>query len=507
MKLLVDQQSKQPDNIARQFLKYSFGLGFSEVVLQMILVLQAKFLAVTVGTKGVGTYAMLNSFFALIGAIVFGAIALTGTQFISRARSKGDDSVIRYISTLTASAGLVLSLVTSVILFFSRSSIEHTALQNSVPFIFITLFAVAFPFQFLRQIGLALLQGLQRFRDAIKLRLVVSTIQVTMVVVLTLRFGVNGFISAMAISVVIAGIIYAYTLRDVFDLKVLRDTSLAKLMIGPLISFAGMDFLLGVIGNGKDFIQRAIVLNRMDISSVGLFTAGMQIAIVLAIADRGTGFYFLPKMSEVQTSENRSHAIHIYILYATAIGVAIFLPVALFGKVLIRLLFSQEFLPLSDALGFFVLAQFVGICASPPGLALIGLRKMKIHAVASTLSLSLMIAVPFFFLDRVGLLALPLGIALGYSIGGIIRFWFLWKNEFASFDLRLIVPIIAVSFFILLAHTLRDSNIIVRAIFLGTIWVGMLIIALKSPKIRRSMWSYGQQAYDYVKTYLQGIRV
>lgn len=501
----MEQQNKQATRIAKQFFKHSVGLSFGEASLRLITIVRNKFLAITVGASGIGTFSALNSFFGFIGTFVWGALLVSGTQFVSRALSEDKKGEVHYISTLLVTVGLFFSIPVSGLLILFRSRVVGLGLKSAVPIVLFIFYCVAFSFQFLRTIGLALIQGLQRFKQVIKVRLVIYSLELMCVVILTLLFDVKGFIGAMSLATVIAGVIYTYVLRDTFEFRLLHDVDILKSVFKPLLSFIGANFFLGVINSSVSFLQRYIILDRLSLESVGLFEVGMGIFYLMAVANSGSAFYFLPKMSEKQTSEERSYAIHTYFFYAVIFGIGLCIPTVLFGKLLIRILYSQEFLPLSNIIYLFVLAQFIGTFVSPQGITLVGLRRMGIHIICSVISLGLMIIIPFLFFDTIGLSTIPLGLIVGYFISGVIRLWYLRIRNLATFDLNPFVAMLGVVICIIAAHFLRDKSLLLRGAFLAMIWGSVLTFVLSKPNIRRTMWDYGKQFPNVIKQ-LKGIR-
>ena len=237
-------------------------------------------------------------------------------------------------------------------------------------------------------------------------------------------------------------------------------------IVKNMMSFGGVSLLTGLINLGSVYLQRLILVQRMGISSVGIFQAGFAIMRYIGLVDRGSSFHLFPTMSKKMGNVYRVKQLNEYLTFILLVTIPISVSAILFGKIAIYILYSSEFLPLSSYLFWFIIAQFVVIITASFQTTVVGMAKLKIHTFAVFVTHSLWVVVPFFLIDKYGVASLPIGILVGQVLGGIIHFGYLWKNTDFRFSKRINTLLVFGAIVLLLSILCRNIAIIWQIIFI-----------------------------------------
>ncbi len=446
----------------RDLAKTTAAIGSTEILLMGIALAKNKYLAMTIGPEGFGIYGFLNSFFMMVAVFASTWIAAGTTKYISEYHAKGDRDSANKVFTFAVIVPLLIGSLLTVLLVLERRWVMATFLPGDVRGQYYLLFTAAFVALSLRPVFLAVLQGMRRIREVVISRWSIASVDLVLVVVLTILFGLTGFFISLLCSALWATVVLLWAISRKGGLRftiLSRHDPIVKL----LLSFGVMGLFLAFVTLSGQYIQRVIIISNMDITSVGLFQAGVAMMSYLGVVSRGTLFYYFPKMSEEMENSVRIKHINDYLYFILLVTAPIFVLAILFSPLAIRLLYSSEFAVLASVFFWFILGQWFTSIGHAFQLTLVGMARLKAHAFSTAVIAIFWVTIPILLIDKYGLASLGMGFVAGNAVGSVILgALFLRKQIDMRFSSKVIRMLIVVSIFLAGAVLIRDSLIIWR---------------------------------------------
>lgn len=472
----------------RALLQTTAAIGTTEILLMGVALARNKYLAVTIGPEGFGIYGLLNSFFMMMAAFAGTWMATGTTKYVAESHAAGDQESANKVFTFSLATTAGIALLLTAVLVLGREWFLARFLSRDVKESYYLIFCLAFVALNLRPVLLAVLQGMRRVREVVISRWSIAGLDLVLVVVLVLLFGLTGFFVSLLLSAfwAVGVMIWAVQRKDGLQLK---KISCREPVIRLLLSFGGVSLFLALINLGSQYLQRVIVLLNMDISSVGLFQAGVALMGYLGVVNRGTMFYYFPKMSEFMDNNLRNQKMNEYLRFILIVSIPLSVLAILFGRWAILLLYSSAFAPLSSVFFLFVIGQFLNSVGGTFQIAIVGMARLKMHTVSTIAIHSLWVIIPFLLVRKYGIGALGMGFIAGGIAGPLMNYFYLRKR----IDLRFSGKVIQL--FGVAALTLTGAIILKDTILLWRVGWSIIACSLIGTLVNHEEWAKG---YSYL---------
>jgi O-antigen/teichoic acid export membrane protein len=460
----------------KNFLKTTAAISTTEVTLIFVGLVKNKYLAIEIGPEGFGIYGMLSSFFSL-AAVFSGTWLATGaTKYASEFSKKGDNQAVQKITILSIGLTTVLSLTMSLAFILGQEPIRKIFLSEEILRVYFTLFAVSFIGMSLRPVIIAILQGLKKVKFVVTARISISIVEIGLVVSLVYLFDLTGFFISLLLSSVIAMIILIKRLRGSMGkvaIPNLKFDDVSK----KFFYFGGVNFFLAIANLGAQYFQRKLILDQMDLASIGLLQAAVSLRVYSDIIGRSSGFYFYPKMSEELKAESRAQMINDYMLFSLLTYIPIAMCIIFFSKYIVLLLYSADFIQLIPVLSWFIIAEYFHNIERPLGQTIVGLAALNVHAAVSLIASILWVVVPVYFMSSFGIMSIAIANSLGSFSSMLIFSIFLKRRIGLIIEQRNLIIALGGSI-VLIIISLNTFTIIMKlVIILATLLVLFGMIA------------------------------
>lgn len=456
----------------RDLIKTTAAIGMTEVLLMIVAVARNKYLAISIGPKGLGIYSILASLSELLAVFVSSWLVHGTIKYIAEHRANSDHRTANGIFTFSIGLAFCLAIILTTALIVGRSWILPRLLSEGIREIHYILFFAGFTGLALRPLLLGVLQSMKRVRHVVMARTILAISGLFFIVVLIWKLKLSGFFLSLTISSLLSIFVFMYLIFSGSDGIKVQWMSPSHPAIRKLLGFGGMSVLFAFLNLGSQFYQRKLITQEINFMALGLFQAGLGIMAYLGILQRATAFKFLPKMSENIPAPERAQRIDDYFFIVFMLNVPVLTGTILFSKPLIHFLYSAEFLDLGQLLIWFVLATFMGMIATGLQSVLIGMAKLRIHLISLIFIHGLWVIIPLFFLKQYGLKAAIFGLVAGNTIGFVINYFCLRKDLGVIFSSRTIKIIVLGLVSIFLGMYLMNSPITIKIgllVFLGGI--------------------------------------
>ena len=330
----------------RNIFKATTLFGGVQVYQILISIIRSKFVAVLLGTAGMGIQGLLQSSISMVQNFTSLGLAASAVRDVSEANGSGD--INRTARTVTALRRLtwITGLLGMLVVIFLSPVLSKTSFGNRdyiLPLIFLSCIPL------IDQLGTGntvVLQGMRRLKDLAR----ASTIGVTLGLVISVPiyyfWGIKGIVPTLILSSLSAFIINAFFAHKVSLPRVsmsVRET----LNCGKSMMIMGVAFSVsGIVVTTTSYIVRSYIMRHGGASMVGLYQAGFAIIgtyVGMVFSAIGTDFY--PRLAAVNQDNEACRSI---VSQQGEIASHILGPIlcvcALTMPIILRILYSDQFL-------------------------------------------------------------------------------------------------------------------------------------------------------------------
>lgn len=314
----------------------------------LIGVVRVKFVAVLLGTAGVGIIGLLNSPIQLIISITSLGIAYSAVRDISEAHGSGDQTrVSTTIQTLRRWSWFTGLLGTVVTAGLAPLLSQWTFGNDKYTWAFVWL-SITLLLQAINKGQTTILQGTRRLKDMAKAGVIGSALGLCSSVPLYYFFKVRGIVPALIITAVIALLLSWYFSRRVVTKKInltfkeTYNTGIGMAKLGIYMTVAGF------VSTLSSYILNAFISNRSGIENVGLYNAGWGvIGQYTSIIFTAMATDYFPRLSAINQDNEKVKELvrqqaEIALLIMTPLLILLLIAMPLF----VRILYTPAFLPM-----------------------------------------------------------------------------------------------------------------------------------------------------------------
>ncbi|URM38943.1 O-antigen translocase [Flavobacterium anhuiense] len=379
----------------------------------------SKILAVFVGPSGMALVGNLRNFLTSLENIATlgfqnGIVKYTAESEKSRIELQ------KIISTVFI-ALIGVAILLSIILFCSASYWNEKIFGDNTEYLIVfKVLSFVLPTYGLSIFFISVINGLGKFKKVISINIIGNIVGLLTSVFLIIQFKTIGALMAIIIAPALLFFITFYLVQkeikifqfiklDVFDFKVLKNLSAYSLMtlvssvFGPFVFLAIRNHIIQDLG-----IEQAGYWETMTrISSYYL----MFVSAILSV-------YFLPKLSKAQNNQETKTIFFQYYKYILPVFV-LALAVLYFSRFfVIQLLFTKEFLPVTDLFFWQLLGDVFKVCALILGYQFFAKRKTLMFILTEFFSLSVLYFSSLYFIKEFQIE----GVVMAYALNNLIYF-------------------------------------------------------------------------------------
>lgn len=418
-------QENQTENSHKTIVRATGIFGFSQVLKILIGVVGSKFIAVFLGTVGIGIAGLLNNTIGIISAVSGFGINISGVRQVSIAYSQEDDYkfseallVLKRWSIFVGLLGVFLTIVFSKIL-------SQWTFGTSEQYVWFIFLSVNFIFSSQATNKMAILQG-TRSMKAIAISSVVYSVLLTIISVpIYYFFRMDGIIPVILLTAVLNFLVNWYYSKKITTKKITMSYSetfqkgKGLIKLGFLLS---INVVFGQICNY--LIKLYLQFNASDTEVLGLYVVSSVILISyvgLIFNAMGTDFY--PRLTALQEDNNKvkelvNDQIEIGILLITP-GILLFYFLA---PLLIRILYTKEFLPVIFILKASLFAIIVKAVIWPLAYIILAKGKTKLYFKQELLGDFMNVTLTILLYHLLGLIGIGIAMLVNYTIYGFYVF-------------------------------------------------------------------------------------
>jgi len=292
----------------------------------------------------------------------------------------------------------------------------------------------------------------------------------TIFLVAYLDMGVKGVFIGQLTGSIFASIAYYILLKNYFIISF--DKSLVKLILKyslPLVP--GLLFMSFGVNLSKYLIRTLLSIDDVGLYALALRLVGLFSVLGLALKMTWQPFYFELVANDSEVAKNKVIDIYQFFFYFLMFFTII---MTLFSNEMVSLIAPQEYYEASKIIGLLCLAASIRIITQIAKIGINQANKTILITYISTFSVGLLIVSLYLFLEKYGLIVIPLAGLVSAIIGLLISSYY--TNKFIGISLPVYKSIFVISLVTIFNIFLMkyDISIIVKLIILTVIIISIL---------------------------------
>ncbi|MBF6608148.1 MAG: O-antigen translocase [Flavobacterium sp.] len=405
--------------------------GMSVIIKICIGVVTSKMIAIFVGPAGLALVANFRNFVTAAESISTLGFNNGVVKYV--AQHSDDPSALKKIIATSFITLASSAVIMTVVLFFLAGYWSDFVFGNRFDYkVVFQVLAVALPWYAVSLFLISVINGLGKFRRVIRINIIGNIIGLITTVVLVWQFKTLGALLSIVIAPALLFFVtftainreirfFEYISFRFFDFAIIRNLSSYSLMAlvsavcGPLIYLAIRNKLIVVSG----------------IEAAGHWEAMMRISTYyLMFISTILSVYYLPKLSIATTDDQTRRVFWNYFKGVMPIFVGGLLVIYLLRGIVIRLLFSTEFEPVTDLFFWQLTGDIFKAASMVLGFQFFAARLTTAFIITELFSLAVLYISSIFLIAVVGVEGVVMAHALTYFIYLIVLIGFFRKKLF-----------------------------------------------------------------------------
>lgn len=478
----IDKEEKKTSTSYRSIFKATSLYGGLEAYQVIINLIKTKVVAILLGPAGVGINGLYTSAISLIAQVTNMGLGSSAVRNVAEAYGTGNHermsrvvTAFRKLVWLTGLLGMIAVIALSPIL--SKTSFGDNAHIWGFIIISVTMLMSQ-----LRSGQRVILQGTRKLQYLTKSTAYGLTIGLIVCIPLYYFWGVNGIVPNIVIASLVSLLLSWHFSRKVpienvsMSMKEAFQEGRTMLTMGIAMS------LTHIFSSLISYALRAFIRLEGGVEDVGVFTAGYQLMnqyTGLVFTSMITDFY--PRLSAVNTDNakcrdlvNKQAEIGLLILAPMMAVCIVFIPFV------VRLLFSDKFLPVNDYIIWCAVGIFFKVASFAIGYVLLAKAESKLFLITETISSAVTFGLNILGYYLYGLTGLGMASVLGFVFYMVMiyiiahkRYEFGYSNVFIRLFVTLFILVL------LCVGCVYLLNPLWRYIIGGVIAVATLVFSYK----------------------------
>jgi O-antigen/teichoic acid export membrane protein len=467
----------------KNLLKSSFLLGGTELALVLISIVRSKYLAVNIGPFGLGLYGLMSSFILLITTFCGGWFGQAYIKFVAEYHYDKRRDRIEKMHSFAFTITCLLIPVFIALLFFYKTEIKSNFLSKEILDFHYAIFCSLFIVNSLKSVFAYYLNATMLIKETAKSKFLTTIIEFISIIVLVYCFNVTGFFVSILISGLISLFIFYFIAKNhiatKFDISTFKDPEAKR-----LAKYGSLNIFLLFLNNITQYAFRFLVLNLLNVASVGLLHATTSLATYLGILNRGADFTYVPTMSQNLSIDERNKVLNEYLRFNIVSSTIVCSGAILFSTELVRIFYTEKFSDMASFFFVFVIAHYLTVFVIAFQSIIIGTNNYKIHTSVVIVTNIIWIVTPIILMKQFGIMSIGIGLIIASIWSVAINFNFLRKQFGTKISQRVYMGIILSSAIFFISISSSYLTIISKVVVLSLECLPLIYILEKSEQKR-----------------------
>lgn len=384
-------------------------IGAAQFVTMLLLLVRTKTLAVMLGPELVGVMAVIDKWLSLIAQVVSLSLPYAALRFLPERWKAGPGEFGALYARMRNVLAVLLASAAAAALAVGAL---HPAAWGEALLPYREAIAVAvlgIPVLGLAPFMLNAIAGRMQQNRSMVVGMVHALVAAACAGAVAFG-GLTGYYAAYAVG----GIVFLLWV----DRSIRRDARPpeggARLTLPPEIwRFSGALLVLAFLAPLAALFVHYRLLSEHGAQAAGWMQAAIGISLaVRAVMGSAHGVFLTPNVSQGGSARERMEWADRYQVTLCLIGIVVVPPLLLFPDLLVRLLYSQAFVPGAAFVAIFVLSEVVGLLSGTYQSLVVALDRMPVHVANNVVGQLLMIGGAWLWVGPHGILGAALAVLL-----------------------------------------------------------------------------------------------
>ena len=377
-------------------------------------ILISKFIALFIGPEGMALIGNLRNFLSTIQSISIAGLYNGFVKLIGKHKNN-EKELTNTLSTVFY-FGFFASLILAFLCYYNAEFVNELIFFNNNYVYIIEKMAIVLPFYALNMFVFAIMNGFSKYRILLVINIIGQILGLLVTLLLIKQENIDGALIAVVITpalnllITIVGIAFRKNLMSIINITNIQISVLRNLtpnMIMALVSSIALPIVYIIIRN--------YIISEIGIKEAGYWTAVTRVSdYYLMFINSLMALYILPRFAELKTqTEFRKEVFSFYKtvlpIFAVILGV-----IYLSRSLLVNLLFTEEFRPIEDLMGYQILGDFMRVMSMVIAYKFLA-KKMFTHFIIIEVFLFvIMYFSSIYLIDAFGIRGAVMGHCLSY---------------------------------------------------------------------------------------------
>jgi PST family polysaccharide transporter len=338
--------------------------SFSVLLKIGIGLITSKILAIFVGPSGMALVGNLRNFLTSLENI--STLGFQNGIVKYTAENERNKSELQKIITTVFLSLSFIAVLLGIILFFTANYWNTRIFGNDTQYLLVfKVLAFALPCYAVSIFFVALINGLGKFKKVIWINIIGNTIGLLVSVLMILQYQTTGALLAIVIAPALLFFVTFYLVQKEIDFfQIIKLKLFDFQIIKNLSSYSVMALVSSVIGPIVFLAVRNEIIQNLGIEQAGYWETMTRISsYYLLFVSTILTVYFLPKLSKASTTQETKSIFWQYYKFILPVFVLGLIVLYLARFFVVELLFTKEFLPVTDLFFWQFLGDIFKVCA------------------------------------------------------------------------------------------------------------------------------------------------
>ncbi|MDC3255850.1 O-antigen translocase [bacterium] len=428
----------------RGILKASSLIGGSAFINVLIGMVKTKFIAILLGTGGVGLIGVYGSVIAMVSTVSGMGIGTSGVRQIAEAHGKGDADTIAKTVIALRRAVWITGFLGAMAMVAGSPLWSWLSFGNSDYTLAIAILGITILLAAVTVGQRCILQGTRRIADLAKINVLGALAGTVISIPCYYIWGQQGIVPSLVLCAVATLVISWRFCRRVEIKAIVSPWQETKSEVFYLLKFGLPIMLASLTTVLATFLIRVILIRQVGLDGVGIYQAAFLLSGVIAnfvLTAMGADYY--PRLTAIAHDNQR---IGVEVNAQTEIGLLLAVPglaaTIIFAPLVISIFYSPEFVAAVDVLRWMVLGVFGRIVSWPLGFVILAKGKGKTFLFTELSANLFLLFTTWFCTEQMGLPGTGAAFALLYLYNSIVVLAVAYALTKETWSVRNLVQII-----------------------------------------------------------------
>ena len=330
----------------------------SSIVVKIVAsIMSSKALALFIGPSGLGFLGVFKEFFNMTMNVSSLGIQRGIIKYSAELKNHKNELKI-FIST-TMILGLIVSILVGLLIFIFSEEINNFLFSKNNYIIIFRTVAFLLPISVLSNYWIFILNGLGYLKHVIRINILLYILNMIAIVILSYKFNTEGALLGI-------GIVYILQLLSIlifkpkeFKFKFPESPIFSSLYFKKIIGYTLMTITSLILFPFISILIREEIIYLIGESAAGFWEAMKRISEnYLLFASSLILLSVLPKLSEDQSDQNFRNVTFDFFKSIIPVFVLGLIVVYVVKDIIVRLLYTQDFLPMNILFKWYLLGDF-----------------------------------------------------------------------------------------------------------------------------------------------------